>query len=85
MKLIFLQKLKLLLMDIFGNICKSIKKESLLYKIYEKGKDRIEKEMDILWIIKRIRKIKLLSNQLRSDQKLKSKYLIIDDSDSDIQ
>jgi hypothetical protein len=58
MKLIFLQKLKLLLMDIFGNICKSIKKESLLYKIYEKGKDRIEKEMDILWIIKRIRKIK---------------------------
>ena len=72
-------------MDIFGNICKSIKKESLLYKIYEKGKDRIEKEMDILWIIKRIRKIKLLSNQLSSDQKLKSKYLIIDDSDSDIQ
>ena len=72
-------------MDIFGNICKSIKKESLLYKIYEKGKDRIEKEMDILWIIKRIRKIKLLSNQLSSDQKLKSKYLIINDSDSDIQ
>ena len=72
-------------MDIFGNICKPIKKDSLLYKIYEKGKDRIEKEMDILWIIKRIRKIKLLSNQLSSDQKLKSKYLIIDDSDSDIQ
>ncbi len=72
-------------MDIFGNICKSIKKDSLLYKIYEKGKDRIEKEMDILWIIKRIRKIKLLSNQLSSDQKLKSKYLIINDSDSDIQ
>jgi len=45
-------------MDIFGNICKSIKKDSLLYKIYEKGKDRIEKEMDILWVIKRIRKIK---------------------------
>ena len=72
-------------MDIFGNICKPIKKDSLLYKIYEKGKDRIEKEMDILWIIKRIRKIKFLSNQLSSDQKLKSKYLIIDDSDSDIQ
>ena len=72
-------------MDIFGNICKSIKKERLLYKIYEKGKDRIEKEMDILWIIKRIRKIKLLSNQLSSDQKSKSKYLIINDSDSDIQ
>ncbi len=56
-----------------------------MYKIYEKGKDRIEKEMDILWIIKRIRKIKLLSNQLSSDQKSKSKYLIINDSDSDIQ
>ena len=41
--------------------------------------------MDILWIIKRIRKIKLMSNHLSSDQKLKSKYLIIDDSDSDIQ
>ena len=83
--MIFLQKLKLLTLDIFGNICRSIKKESLLYKIYEKGKDRIEKEMDILWIIKRIRKIKLLSNKVSSDQKLKSKYFIINDSDSDIQ
>ena len=72
-------------MDIFSNICKLKKNGNLLYKMYEKGKDRIEKEMDILWIIKRIRKIKLLSYQLSSDQKLKSKYLIINDSDSDIQ
>ena len=38
-------------MDIFGNFCHSIKNESLLYEIFEKGKERIEKEMDILWII----------------------------------
>jgi hypothetical protein len=54
-------------MDIFRNICNLKKNGNLLYKMYEKGKDRIEKEMDILWIIKRIRKIKLLSNQLSTD------------------
>lgn len=54
-------------MDIFSNICKLKKNGNLLYKMYEKGKDRIDKEMDILWIIKRIRKIKLLSNQLSTD------------------
>jgi hypothetical protein len=54
-------------MDIFGNLCHSIKNESLLYKIFEKGKNRIEKEMDILWMIKRIRKIKILSKHLSID------------------
>jgi len=38
-------------MGIFGNLCNSIKNESLLYEIFEKGKERIEKVMDILWII----------------------------------
>lgn len=41
--------------------------------------------MDILWIIKRIRKIKNLSKEMTSDAKLQSKYLLIDDSDSDIE
>ena len=31
--------------------CKFIKKDSDIYKIFERGKDRIDKEMDILWII----------------------------------
>jgi len=68
----------------FGNLCRLSKRNNLLYKIFLRGKDRIEKEMDILWIIKRIRKIKNLSKEMSSDAKLQSKYLLINDSDSDI-
>jgi len=59
--------MKIFIIDIFGNLCHSFKQDSMLYKIFEKGKDRIEKEMDIIWMIKRIRKIKILSKQLSSD------------------
>ena len=53
--------MKFFIFEIFGSLCRLNKNDSLIYKIFKRGKDRIEKEMDILWIIKRIRKIKILS------------------------
>ncbi len=41
--------------------------------------------MDFLWIIQRIRKIKVLSQQMSTDSKYQSKYLLINDSDSEIE
>ena len=70
------------MIEMFG--CQFIKKERVLYKIFERGRDRIDKEMDILWIIQRLRKLKILSNLMNQDMKFKSKFLLINDSNSDI-
>ena len=50
-----------------------------MYEKLNKGRDYLEKELDIIKIIKRIRKIKIISFLLKLDkeQLLKSKFMFI--------
>ena len=64
---------KLYISNIIGNRCclKKWTKYSKLTKLYETGESKIEKELDIIWIMSTLRNMKIiLRNSMMSDEVL---------------
>ena len=59
--------------------------------LYERGSERLEKEMDIIWIIKNIRTVKQKMNSVIKERRIEEKIefdnknvIVLDETDEDL-